>query len=194
MRAKGQLFILVYPLKRNQNNFVRNLFKCYYIVKVIIYKKVNNNLWQTPLEISNLTGQHKSNINKPMTNQISNGAKKILLVEDEVTLLEFLSKKLSQEGYKVTVAEDGEDALKKMREDKPDLILLDIIMPKKDGFDVLEEMNKKKEFKKIPVIIVSNSGQPVELERAKKLGIKDWLIKTEFDPQEVISKVKKQIG
>jgi len=58
----------------------------------------------------------------------------------------------------------------------------------------MEEMNKTPELKRIPVIIISNSGQPVELDRAKKLGADDWLIKTEFDPQEVLEKVKKQIG
>ncbi|GAI58359.1 unnamed protein product, partial [marine sediment metagenome] len=86
------------------------------------------------------------------------------------------------------------EGIRVMREVKPDLILLDIIMPKMGGFEVMEEMNKDKELKKIPVIVISNSGQPVELDRAQKLGAKDWLIKTEFDPQEVIDKVVKQIG
>jgi len=66
-------------------------------------------------------------------------------------------------------------------------------MPKMGGFEVMEEMVKEPELKKIPVIIISNSGQPVELDRAQKLGAKDWLIKTEFDPEEVIEKVKKQL-
>jgi CheY-like chemotaxis protein len=64
-------------------------------------------------------------------------------------------------------------------------------MPKLGGFEVMEEMKKDKELQDIPVIIISNSGQPVELERAKNLGAKDWVIKTDFDPQEVIIKVKK---
>ena len=123
-------------------------------------------------------------------------AKKILLIEDEDIVIELLEKKLSKEGYEVFVARDGEEGLKQMREmdPKPDLILLDIIMPKMGGFEVMEEMLKDKNLKKIPVIIISNSGQPVELDRAKKLGAKDWLIKTEFDPSEVLEKVKKQIG
>jgi PleD family two-component response regulator len=58
----------------------------------------------------------------------------------------------------------------------------------------MEDMGKDSELKKIPVIVISNSGQPVELDRARRLGAKDWLIKTEFDPQEVLDKVKKQIG
>lgn len=121
-------------------------------------------------------------------------AKKILLVEDEEIMIDLLQRKLTDEGYEVSVARDGESGLRAMRELKPDLILLDIIMPKLGGFEVMEEMNKDKELKKIPVIIISNSGQPVELDRAQKLGAKDWLIKTEFDPNEVLDKVVKQIG
>jgi len=119
--------------------------------------------------------------------------KKILLVEDEEIMISHLQKKLTNEGYEVSVARDGEEGLKAMREVRPDLVLLDIIMPKMGGFEVMEEMNKDKELKKIPVIVISNSGQPVELDKAQKLGAKDWLIKTEFDPQEVIDKVKKQV-
>lgn len=125
--------------------------------------------------------------------------KKILLVEDEEIIVTLLQRKLTQEGYEVLVARDGEEGLKTMREalqvGKPvNLVLLDIIMPKMGGLEVLEEMTKDKKLKDIPVIIISNSGQPVELDRAQKLGAKDWLIKTEFDPQEVIDKVVNQIG
>lgn len=121
-------------------------------------------------------------------------AKKILLVEDEEIVIDLLQRKLTSEGYKVLVAKDGEEGLKMMKEAKPDLVLLDIIMPKKGGFEVMEEMQEDPELKKIPVVIISNSGQPVELDRAKELGAKDWLIKTQFDPQEVIVKVVRQIG
>jgi DNA-binding response OmpR family regulator len=121
-------------------------------------------------------------------------AKKILIIEDEDIIVDLLQRKLTEEGYDVSVARDGVEGLSKMREAKPDLVLLDIIMPKKGGFEVLEDMIEDEALKKIPVIIVSNSGQPVELDRARKLGVKDWLIKTEFDPQEVINKVSKQIG
>jgi CheY-like chemotaxis protein len=121
-------------------------------------------------------------------------AKKILLIEDEELIISLLSKKLAKEGYEVTLARNGEEGLKVMPEFKPDIVLLDIIMPKKGGFDVLEAMSKEDDLKSIPVIIISNSGQPVELDRAKRLGAKDWLIKTNFDPQEVVEKVFKQIG
>ena len=121
-------------------------------------------------------------------------AKKILLVEDEEIMVSLLQRKLTKEGYEVSIARDGEEGLKLMREIKPDLVLLDIVMPRMGGLEVMEEMQKDQELKNIPVIVVSNSGQPVELDKAQKLGARDWLIKTEFDPQEVIDKVVKQIG
>lgn len=122
-------------------------------------------------------------------------AKRILLIEDEEIVKDLLKRKLTQEGYDIYIANDGEEGLRKMREmePKPDLVLLDIIMPKMNGFEVLEKINEDEKLKKIPCIIISNSGQPVELDRAKRLGAKDWLIKTEFDPKTVIEKVKKQI-
>jgi CheY-like chemotaxis protein len=119
--------------------------------------------------------------------------KKILLIEDEEILINLLNKKLIQEDYEVSIARNGLEGLKKMKEIKPDLILLDIIMPKMGGIEVMEEIQKDEELKKIPIIIISNSGQPVEINRIQKLGAKDWLIKTEFDPQEVVDKIKKYI-
>ncbi len=120
--------------------------------------------------------------------------KKILIIEDEKIISDLLDKKLTREGYRVTITTNGINGLVKMRKDRPDIILLDIIMPKMGGFEVMEEMNKDKTLKDIPVIVISNSGQPVEIDRVKKMGAKDWLVKTEFDPQEVLEKVKKQIG
>ena len=120
--------------------------------------------------------------------------KKILIIEDEITLLEAIERKLKIEGFQTITAMDGKEGMRKIETEKPDLILLDIMMPVMDGFEVLEEMKRKEYLPKIPVIIISNSGQPVEIDKIKKLGAKDWLIKTNFNPQEVIEKVKKQIG
>lgn len=120
--------------------------------------------------------------------------KRILIIEDEEILMNLLQRKLLQEGYEVSVARDGDEGLKTMRENSPDLILLDILMPRVSGIEAMEEMQKDGRLKDIPIIIISNSGQPVEIDQAQKLGAKDWLIKTEFDPQEVVEKVKKQIG
>lgn len=120
--------------------------------------------------------------------------KKITIIEDEEIILDLLQKKLIQEGYDVSVARNGEEGIETLKEIKPDLLLLDIIMPKKSGFQVMEEMNQDAELKKISIIVISNSGQPVELDKAQKLGAKDWLIKTNFDPHEVVEKVIKLIG
>lgn len=119
-------------------------------------------------------------------------ASKILIIEDDQVLLDVLHRKLVKNGYDVYMAKDGEEGIKQVKEIEPDLVLLDIIMPKKDGFDVLETL--KKENIKTPVIIVSNSGQSVEISKALALGAKDYLIKAEFDPEEVISKVKKVLN
>jgi len=120
--------------------------------------------------------------------------KKILIIEDEELLYNLLSKKLITGGYDVSISEDGQKGLDSMKKDIPDLVLLDIIMPNKNGFEVMEEMQKDERLKNIPIIIISNSGQPVEIDKAKNLGAKDWLVKTDFEPLEVIKKVKKQIG
>ncbi len=120
--------------------------------------------------------------------------KKVLVIDDEEILRRLLDKKLTREGYIVETAKDGKDGLEKMKKNKPDLILLDIIMPNMGGFELLEVMSKSKDLADIPVVIVSNSGQPVEIDKAKEMGVKDWIVKTEFDPGEVLKKVISQIG
>ncbi|PIV12900.1 MAG: response regulator [Candidatus Nealsonbacteria bacterium CG03_land_8_20_14_0_80_36_12] len=120
--------------------------------------------------------------------------KKILIIEDEEIIIEFLQKRLNKEGYEVSLARNGEKGLQMMRETKPNLVLLDIILPQKGGFEVMEQMEKESELKLIPVIVISNSGQLSELDRAKRLGAKNWIIKTEFDPQEIINKIVRQIA
>lgn len=115
--------------------------------------------------------------------------KKILVVEDDIVLRDVLTEKLIQSGYDTTAAADGVEAMEMVQSYQPDLILLDILMPRKGGMEVMEELNANPTFKKIPVIIISNSGQPVEIERARHLGAKDFLIKAVFDPGEVLEKV-----
>ncbi len=117
---------------------------------------------------------------------------KILIIEDENALSDVLKTKLTKEGFEVSTAEDGLKGYEMINKIKPHLILLDIVMPKMDGYEVLEKLNN--DNNRTPVIIISNSGQPVEIEKTKKLGAVDHLIKTEFDPQEVITKVKTQLG
>ncbi len=122
---------------------------------------------------------------------MENKTARILLVEDEEALADVLEAKLKKEGHELKVSYNGEDGYEQIKNWKPDLILLDIVMPKMDGYEVLEKMNE--EGIKIPVIIISNSGQPVEIEKTKKLGAIDHLIKTQFDPKEVVDKVQKYL-
>ena len=120
--------------------------------------------------------------------------KKILVVEDDNVLRDVLLQKLIKNGYDAMGAEDGLVAMDKIAEYKPDVILLDILMPKKDGLEVLEDIHRDEEMKKIPVIIISNSGQPVEIERARELGARAFLIKAVFEPSEVLEKVEKVLS
>lgn len=116
-------------------------------------------------------------------------AKKILIMEDEKTLQGLLKDKLVASGYEVLAVDDGEAGMQVLQEYNPDLILLDMMMPKMDGFAVLEKMKLDNLTDSFPVIVISNSGQPVEIERALSLGIKDYIIKVDFDPVEVLEKV-----
>lgn len=118
------------------------------------------------------------------------GQKRILIVEDDVVLRDVLAGKLVKSDFAVDRAEDGVIALEKMRAIKPDCVLMDILMPRKGGIEVMEEMHNDSELKDIPIIVISNSGQPVEIKRAQELGARDFLIKAVFDPNEVLDKVR----
>lgn len=120
--------------------------------------------------------------------------KRIILVEDDTVLREVLAEKLEKSGYIVDRAEDGVVALEKMHIARPDCALLDILMPRKGGIQVLEEMRADANLRDVSVIIISNSGQPVEIGRAKELGAKDFLIKAVFDPNEVLKKVQRVLA
>lgn len=118
------------------------------------------------------------------------GQKRILIAEDDTVLRDVLAGKLIKSDYLVDSAEDGVIALEKMRLVKPDCVLMDILMPRKGGIEVMEEMHKDAALKDIPIIVISNSGQPVEIKRARELGARDFLIKAVFDPNEVLDKVR----
>ncbi len=117
-------------------------------------------------------------------------AKKILIIEDDRFLRELISRKLSDDGFETVEAVDGEEGIKKVKEEKPDLILLDLILPSIDGFEVLSRIKKDESIKSIPVIILSNLGQKEEVEKGLKLGAVDYLIKAHFTPGEIVSKIK----
>lgn len=120
--------------------------------------------------------------------------KSILLVEDDEFLAELYATKLSLEGFEVSLAVDGEKGLKLAKEMNPDLILLDIILPKKDGFEVLKALKSDASLKKIPVILLTNLSQKDEVQKGLDLGANDYLIKAHFMPSEVVKKIKRTIG
>lgn len=117
-------------------------------------------------------------------------AKKILIVEDDKFLRELISQKLVKEGYDISEAIDGEEGIKKVKEEKPDLVLLDLILPGADGFEVLSRIKADPALAPIPVIILSNLGQKDDIEKGLKLGAVDYLIKAHFTPAEIIEKIK----
>lgn len=116
--------------------------------------------------------------------------KRIVLVEDDLLLAESLTHKLQSEGYEITVFKDGEEGWRGIQSIKPDLILLDLIIPTKNGYEILEARKADAAIAAIPVIIISNSGQPVEINTALALGVTDYLIKAQMDPEEVAAKVR----
>ena len=119
---------------------------------------------------------------------------KILIIEDDKFLRELLVKKVGSEGYEVVVATDGEEGLKMAKEEKPNLILLDLILPAMDGFEVLRQIKEAEETKHIPVIILSNLGQKEDIDKAVKLGAQDYMIKAHFTPGEITKKIKEILG
>ena len=128
---------------------------------------------------------------KNISNAGSQGSsKKILIVEDDKFLRELIARKLLGEGYNIVEAVDGEEGIRKIKEEKPNLILLDLILPGADGFEVLSKTKGDPAVSSIPVIILSNLGQKEDVERGLKLGAVDYLIKAHFTPGEIVEKIK----
>lgn len=117
-------------------------------------------------------------------------AKKILIIEDDKFLRELIGQKLLKEGYDIIEAVDGEKGIKSIKDEKPDLILLDLILPGMDGFEVLTKIKEDAGIAQVPVIILSNLGQKDDIEKGLKMGAVDYLIKAHFTPGEIIDKIK----
>jgi DNA-binding response OmpR family regulator len=115
---------------------------------------------------------------------------KILLVEDDPFLLDMYSTKFKEVGFNIIMAQDGEMGLTKAQEELPDLILLDIVLPKKDGFEVLKQLKSDGKTAKIPVILLTNLGLDSDVKRGLELGAQSYIIKAHFTPTEVVAKVK----
>lgn len=112
--------------------------------------------------------------------------KKILLIEDDQHLTTLIKIKLEKEGYQVIAMPDGTNALAVLQKERPDILLLDFELPLRSGVEILEEIRKNDEMKSLPVIVISNSGSPVEVLRFQKLGVKDYLIKAELNLDELV--------
>jgi len=115
---------------------------------------------------------------------------KVLIVEDDTFLINIYSTKFEGEGYEVIVAENGEVGLKEVSQNKPDIILLDVLMPKLNGFGFLKEIKANKEFNQIPIILLTNLNQSKDIEKGLSMGANDYLVKAHFMPSEIVDKVK----
>jgi two-component system alkaline phosphatase synthesis response regulator PhoP len=124
---------------------------------------------------------------------MTDSSKTVLLVEDDRFLSSLLKNRLTKEGVNVLYAEDGEVALQILRGQKVDLVLLDIILPKKSGFEVLEEIQQNPLLKNGPVIIISNLGQEGDMARGKELGAIEYFVKAQTSIDDLVKKIKEFI-
>ncbi len=120
--------------------------------------------------------------------------KVVLLIEDEIDLVDLYTEILNEAGYDVLPAYDGEDGIYKAKNDQWDLLLLDIMLPEKDGMAVLEEIQKEEVGKKGPIVLLTNLNSEDLIERAYKLGADDYLIKSEISLEDITKKVKQYLG
>ena len=121
-------------------------------------------------------------------------AHKILLVEDDPFLLDMYSTKFKDVGFNIVIAQDGEMAITKAKEEVPDLVLLDVVLPKKDGFEVLKTLKSDSATAGIPVILLTNLGLDSDVKRGLELGAQSYIIKAHFTPTEVVAKVKEVLN
>lgn len=119
---------------------------------------------------------------------------KIALIEDDPFLSSMYSTKFEIEGFKVVAANDGAKGVEVITKELPDIVLLDVLMPKMNGFDVLKEIKKNEKTKDIPVILLTNLNQSDEVEKGMELGAVDYLVKAHFMPSEVVEKIKNALA
>jgi DNA-binding response OmpR family regulator len=119
--------------------------------------------------------------------------KKILLIEDDPFLVDIYKTKLSESGFSVEVAPNGKEGLKKLREKNFDLLILDIVLPQVDGWQVLKEIEKDEKLKNLKIFVLSNLGQKEEVERGFQMGVVKYFIKAHYTPSEVAKEIKKTL-
>lgn len=118
---------------------------------------------------------------------------KVLMAEDDKFIARAYNDGLGRAGFSVTIAADGAEAVTKAKADPPDIILLDLIMPEKNGFEALAEIKADSKLKDIPVIILSNLGQESDVKKGRELGAVDYLIKSDFSITEVVKKINEHV-
>ena len=118
---------------------------------------------------------------------------KILIIEDDTLLSKMYQTKLNMEGFETRAAYDGEEGLAMVKSEKPDLIFLDLMLPKMDGFTVLKKLKQNPATKNIPVIVFSNLAQASDIQLAKELGAVDYIVKAHLTPNAVVEKLKEFI-
>ena len=114
----------------------------------------------------------------------------ILVAEDDSFLASAYRIKLSNVGYEVIIVSDGEKVLQELGKKIPDILLLDLIMPGKDGFETLKDIRPQKKYEKLPIIVASNLGQSEDIQRAKQLGATDYIVKSDLSLEELSEKIK----
>jgi len=117
-------------------------------------------------------------------------AKHILIIEDDASVQSLLREAFEEETFSVQTASDGEEALRKLEQSIPDIILLDIILPKKDGLEVLKDIRKRKPLSHIPVVILTNIEESSRIEQSLSMGATTYLVKSNYTLQEIIEKVR----
>lgn len=117
--------------------------------------------------------------------------KTILLIEDDPFLVDLYTTKFKEVGFEVEVATNGQEGLKKIKARKPDLLLLDIVLPGTNGWEILEEIKRNEALKDLKIVILSNLTQKEEVEKGMELGAAKYLIKTHYTPSEVVEEIKK---
>jgi len=116
--------------------------------------------------------------------------KKILIIEDEKILIEMYQEKLTEAGFKVISTVEAEEGIVLAKKEKPDLILLDILLTRENGIYFLTQLRKDPQVASIPVVVISNYDDPETKKKSAKLGVKEYLIKTSYTPEEIVKKVK----
>lgn len=130
----------------------------------------------------------------PIASMLKHGEVKILVIEDDKFLRELLVAKLQREGYTTFEAIDGQEALSHAKEHSPHIIMLDLVLPGSDGFEILSTLKKMPETSKIPIIVLSNLGSREDIDKALSLGAREFMVKAHHTPQEIVNTIKRVLG